>query len=163
MVKGEMVLMKGVQIINVDKLLGSVDLIGCNITSEVNSTKTRLDSTLSTKTNSIVLRQVNLTMLWHQRMGHIGEKGLQVMHKKGMVEEFPYCNLEVNFCEHCIYGKKKWVRFPSGATMEKGILELIHSDVFGLALVPSIGGSLYYASFIDYFSRKTWIYFLRKK
>jgi hypothetical protein len=29
--------------------------------------------------------------------------------------------------------------------------------------VPSLGGSLYYVSFIDGFSRKTWIYFLKKK
>jgi hypothetical protein len=102
-------------------------------------------------------------MLWHQRMGHIGEKGLRAMHNKGMVKGFPNCNLEVNFCEHCIYGKQNHVRFPSGATREKGILELIHSDVFGPVPVPSLGGSLYYVSFIDDFSRKTWLYFLRKK
>jgi hypothetical protein len=53
--------------------------------------------------------------------------------------------------------------FPSRATRENGILELVHSDVFGLVTMPSLGGSLYYVSFIDDFSRKTWIYFLRKK
>ena len=80
-----------------------------------------------------------------------------------MVKGFPECGLEVDFYEHCIYGKKSLVRFPSGATRAKGILELVHSDVFGLVSVSSLGGSLYYASFIDYFSTKTWIYFLRKK
>jgi hypothetical protein len=35
--------------------------------------------------------------------------------------------------------------------------------VFGPVTIPSLGGSLYYVSFIDYFSRKTLIYFLRKK
>jgi transposase len=85
------------------------------------------------------------------------------MHKKIMVEGFHDCNLEVDFGEHCIYGKKNQVRFPFGVTREKGTLELIHSDVFGLLLVPSLGGSLYYVSFIDDFSRRTWIYFLRKK
>jgi hypothetical protein len=96
-------------------------------------------------------------------MGHIGEKRLRVMHNKGIVKGFPGCGLEVYFCEHCIYGKKSRVRFPSGATRAYGILELVDSDVFGLVIVPSIGGSLYYVSFIDDFSRKTWIYFLRKK
>jgi hypothetical protein len=35
--------------------------------------------------------------------------------------------------------------------------------MFGPVSVPSLGGSLYYVSFIDDFSWKTWIYFLRKK
>ena len=40
---------------------------------------------------------------------------------------------------------------------------MIHSDVFGPVPVPSFGKSLYYVSFIDDFSRRTWVYFLRQK
>jgi hypothetical protein len=96
-------------------------------------------------------------------MRHIGEKGLRAMQSKGMVKGFPEHGLEVDFCEYCIYGKQSRVRFPSGATRENEILELVHSDVFCSVTMPSLGGSLYYVSFIDDFSRKTWIYFLRKK
>jgi hypothetical protein len=103
------------------------------------------------------------TMLWHERMGHVVEKGLQAMHKKIMFEGFPTCNLEVEFCEHCIYGKQGRVRFRSRETKENGNLELVHSDVFDPVSVPSLGGSLCYVSFIDDFSRKTWMYFSRKK
>jgi hypothetical protein len=102
-------------------------------------------------------------MLWHERIGHIGGKGLWDMHNKGMVKDFLEFNLEVNFCELCIYGKQSWVRFPSISTWEKGILELVHSDVLGPVSVPSLGGSLYCVSFVDSFSRNTWIYFMRKK
>ena len=77
------------------------------------------------------------------------------MHNKGMVEYFPECNLEVKFCEHCIYGKQSWVKFPSGATRENGILELVHSDLFHPVTVPSLGGSIYYVSFIDEFYMRT--------
>jgi hypothetical protein len=45
----------------------------------------------------------------------------------------------------------------------EGILQLVHSDVFGPVSVPSLGKYVYYVSFIDDFSRNTWIYFLRKK
>ena len=55
------------------------------------------------------------------------------------------------------------MKFPSGATRSKEILELIHSDVFGLVLVPSLRGYLYYVTFIDDFSRNTWLYLLKKK
>jgi hypothetical protein len=34
---------------------------------------------------------------------------------------------------------------------------------FGHVSVPSLGKSVYYVSFIDDFSRNTWIYFLRNK
>jgi hypothetical protein len=66
----------------------------------------------------------------------IGEKQLRYMNNKGMVKYFLECNLEVDFCEQQIYGKQTRVRFPSGATREKEILELVHSDVFGPVLVP---------------------------
>jgi hypothetical protein len=80
-----------------------------------------------------------------------------------MVEGMSNFSLDFDFYEHCLYGKKNRVRFPSGATRAEGILQLGHNDVFGPVLVPSLGKSMYYVSFIDEFSRNTWIYFLKKK
>jgi hypothetical protein len=102
-------------------------------------------------------------MLWHQRLGHIGEKGLQLLHGKGMVEGMSNYSLDFDFCEHCVYGKQNWVRFPSGAMRAEGILQLVHSDVFGPVSVPSLGKYVYYVSFIDDFLRNTWIYFLKEE
>ena len=45
------------------------------------------------------------TMLWHQRLGHIGEKVLQILHGNGMVEGMSNSSLDFNFCENCLYGK----------------------------------------------------------
>ena len=53
--------------------------------------------------------------------------------------------------------------FPSGAKRAKGILELVHSDVFGLVSVPSLRKCVYNVSFINEFSRNIWTYFLRNK
>jgi hypothetical protein len=45
-------------------------------------------------------------MLWHQRLGHIGEKGLQLLHGNlGMVKGMSKCSLDFYFYEHCTYGK----------------------------------------------------------
>ena len=55
------------------------------------------------------------------------------------------------------------MNFPFRGKRMKQILELVHSDVFGPVKVPSLGKSMYYVSFIDDFSRNTWIYFLKKK
>jgi hypothetical protein len=102
-------------------------------------------------------------MLWHKRLGHIGEKGLRLLHGKGMVEGMSNCSLDFDFCEHFLYGKQNRVRFPSSAMRVEGILQLVHNDVFGPVSIPSLGKSVYYVSFIDDFSRNTWIYLLRKK
>ena len=75
-------------------------------------------------------------MLWHQRLGHIGEKGLQLLHDKGMVEGMSNFSLDFDLCEHCVYGKQNRVIFPSCATRAEGILQLVHSDVFGPVSVP---------------------------
>ena len=53
--------------------------------------------------------------------------------------------------------------FPYVTKRAKGVSELVHSDVFGPMSVPSLGKFVYYVSFIDYLSRNTWIYFLKKK
>ena len=53
-----------------------------------------------------------------------------------MVEGMNTFSLNFYFYEHCVYGKKNRVRFPSGAMMEEGILQLVHNDVFGPMLVP---------------------------
>lgn len=103
------------------------------------------------------------TMLWHQRLGHIGEKGLRTLKNKNLVEGLNDCNLDFDFCEHCIYGKQNRVQFYSSSHKTCGVLDLIHSDVFGPVDVSSIGKSTYYVSFIDDFSRRTWVYFLKSK
>jgi len=49
-------------------------------------------------------------MLWHQRLGHIGDKGLQILHGKGMVEGMSNNFLDFDFCGNCVYGKQNQVR-----------------------------------------------------
>ena len=102
-------------------------------------------------------------MLWHQRLGHIREKGLSILHGKGMVEAMSNGSLDFDFYENCVYRKLNRVSFPSGCKRVKHILGLVHSDVIGPVKVPSLGKYMYYVSFIDEFSRNTWIYFLKKK
>ena len=58
-----------------------------------------------------------------------------------MVEGMSNHSLDFDFYEDFLYGKKNRVRFPSGATRAKGILQLVHSDVFGPMSVPSLGNS----------------------
>ena len=53
--------------------------------------------------------------------------------------------------------------FLKSETKNKGTLELIHYDVCGSMPSTSLSGYDYYVTFIDDYSRKTWIYFLNTK
>ena len=57
----------------------------------------------------------------------------------------------------CAQGKNVKKTFPNSERKAKGILEIVHSDVCGAMSSSSLSGYVYYVSFIDDFSHKTWI------
>ena len=72
--------------------------------------------------------------------------------------------IDLDFCEHCVYGKQKRVRFLRVRKEKKNErLELVHTDVCRPAQVSSLGGSCYYVTFIDDATRKTWVCCIRQK
>jgi hypothetical protein len=112
---------------------------------------------------SISLASIGVdTTLWHHRFGHMSEKGMQILHKRNL---FPNLKkVDLDFCEHCVYGKHKTIIFLSVEKEKKSEkLDLVHTDVWGSTQVSSLGGSRYYVTFIDDATRKTWIYCIRKK
>ncbi|KAF5797362.1 putative RNA-directed DNA polymerase [Helianthus annuus] len=100
--------------------------------------------------------------LWHNRLGHMSEKGLKMLAQKGKFPDLK--KVETEFCEPCVLGKQKRVTFvKTGRTPKAQKLELVHSDVYGPTSVISLGGSRYYVTFIDDSTRKVWVYFLKHK
>jgi transposase InsO family protein len=63
-------------------------------------------------------------------------------------------------CKGCVEGKSLKSPFPRSESKVKGILDIIHSNVCGCMPTSSSNGYVYGVSFIDDFSRKSWIYFL---
>ena len=66
-------------------------------------------------------------------------------------------------CKGCALGKNTKKSFSRSNSRSKGILDMIHSDICGPMSSPSLSGCLYYVLFIDDYSRKSWIYFLKVK
>ncbi|KAE8725113.1 hypothetical protein F3Y22_tig00009009pilonHSYRG00067 [Hibiscus syriacus] len=100
---------------------------------------------------------LDATQLWHMRLGHAGEKSLQILAKKGLLKGAKACKL--NFCEHCVLGKQKRVKFGTTIHNTKGIVDYIHSDVWG----PSKTINHYFVTFVDDFSRRVWVYPMKSK
>ena len=100
--------------------------------------------------------------LWHRRLAHVHYRALPLVSKA--VEVLPEIQAKHDgVCKGCAKGKNTEKTFPSSESKEKGILEIIHSNVCGLMSSSSLSGYVYYVSFIDEFPRKTWIYFLKRK
>jgi hypothetical protein len=66
-------------------------------------------------------------------------------------------------CRGCALGKNAKTASMSSDSRFKGILDLVHSDVCGPMSFPSLSGYLYYVIFIDYYFRRTWIFFMKTK
>lgn len=99
--------------------------------------------------------------VWHQRLGHT----TKLKELKNLVNgvNFP-AEKEVLFCEACVEGKLS--RKPHKQVVEissKCKLELVHSDVCGPMQTESIGGSKYFVTFIDDYSRCCKVYFMKQK
>ncbi|CAL9009565.1 unnamed protein product, partial [Prunus brigantina] len=142
-VHGALVVMKGTRRNNLYFLQGSTVIGGAAVTEAADA-----DST-------------DTTRLWHMRLGHAGEKALQGLVKQGLLKGAKACKLE--FCEHCVLGKQTRVKFGTAIHHTKGILDYVLTDVWGPSKNASWGGSHYFVSFVDDFSRRIWVYTMKRK
>jgi len=52
----------------------------------------------------------NSSSLWHQRLGHMSEKGMKLMVSKGKIPNLKH--VDVGPCEHCIFESRKRLASP---------------------------------------------------
>ncbi|KAL1197962.1 Retrovirus-related Pol polyprotein from transposon TNT 1-94 [Cardamine amara subsp. amara] len=86
---------------------------------------------------------------------------MQILSKENLLCGHEVKSLE--FCEHCVFGKLHRSKFSKDIHITKGTLDYIHFDCWGPARVDSLGGHRYFVSFIDDYSRKTWVIMLKHK
>jgi hypothetical protein len=94
------------------------------------------------------------------RLGHMSALGLAELSKRGLLDGFLTDTLD--FCEHCVIGKHKRVKFSSAVHNTKNILDYVPVDLWGPSRITSHGGARYMLTIIDDKSRRVWPYFLNK-
>jgi histone deacetylase 1/2 len=97
---------------------------------------------------------------WHYRLGHPATPIVQhILHHR----QLPSLDLHNNvICDACQQGKSHQLPFSLSTHVVSAPLEIIYSDVWGPAQT-SVSGHTYYVSFIDGYSRFTWLYLLKRK
>ena len=78
--------------------------------------------------------------------------GLVELHKKNLLKDVKIYKLD--FCKFCVMGKQNRVQFETATHKTEGILDYVHSDVWGPIRTASWKGHMYFIIFIDDFSRK---------
>ena len=106
MLRGSMVMMKGIRWNNVYYLKGN---------------------TFTVQVETYIGSNDDCTRLWHIRLEHAGKKSLQTLANQGLLKGAKTCKLE--FCEHCLIGKKIKVKFGTAIHYTEEILDYVHTGV----------------------------------
>jgi len=101
------------------------------------------------------------TSRWHSRLGHPAIPIIERVLSKNNLPCVSDSNPE-SVCDSYQLAKIHQLPYAKSNSISNSPLELIFSDVWGPAPL-SIGRHTYYVSFIDDYSKYTWIYLLRKK
>ena len=98
---------------------------------------------------------------WHSRLGH---PAFRVVSQIISRFKLPVVSNKIDSsCSACFSSKSKQLSFSLSSTQTNAPLELIYSDVWGPSPICSRNGFKYYVSFVDAFSRYTWLYPMTRK
>lgn len=102
--------------------------------------------------------------LWPFRYGHLNFGDLNRMQSKAIVTGLPHIHVPKDVCAECVECKMPRGAFnPNLPRRSKRKLQVIFSDVCDPIQHETPAGKKYFVTFIDEFTRKLWIYLIRRK
>jgi hypothetical protein len=112
------------------------------------------------------------SMLWYRHLGHITRDRIERLTRNGILDSFDFSYFQSildslsfsNFqtCVDCVKGKITRGR-KKRATRNKGLLEIIHTDICGPFTLAILGEYKYFITFTDNFSRCGYISLIHEK
>jgi len=103
-------------------------------------------------------KPVETAELWHRRFGHLGYESLAKLVASGMVTgiDLPasaFSDANAAVCEPCVLAKHHREPFPQSDSRSTKPMQLVHMDVCGPLQATSMGGSHYFATYLDDYSK----------
>ena len=99
--------------------------------------------------------------LWHSRLGHVSASRLKYLASTGALGKLQTCY--ISDCCGCKLAKLPALPFSKSVSVSYAPFDLVHSDVWGPSPVLTKGGSRYYVSFIDDYTRYCWVYLMKNR
>ena len=91
----------------------------------------------------------------------MSQNGIKLLCHLGYVPVLSFSNFE--FCENYLYGKQTKLAHKRQEKKDLEKLDLVHLDVCGPMLTPSLGRAEYCVTFIDDATSKVWAYAIAQK
>lgn len=95
-------------------------------------------------------------------MGHLHHGDLRIL-RSILIGVPDLSTKQDDVCKECALGKYAKATFPRSKNRAKSVLGLIHLNICGPMSTKALSGVEYFLTFIDDYSRKTWIYFMKTK
>ncbi|RVX14359.1 Retrovirus-related Pol polyprotein from transposon TNT 1-94 [Vitis vinifera] len=112
---------------------------------------------LTSDSSPAVCISTDAPLLIHNRLGHPSLSKFQKMVPR-------FSTLSSLPCESCQLGKHTRVSFPKRLNNRaKSPFELVHTDVWGPCRIASTLGFQYFVTFIDDYSRCTWLFLMKNR
>ncbi|GJU96241.1 retrotransposon protein, putative, ty1-copia subclass [Tanacetum coccineum] len=119
------------------------------------------DSSMYAITNKRAKINLDSSLLWHCRLGHISKKRIEKLQHDGLLNSIDIESL--GKCVSCLSGKMARKPYSHQVERAKDLLGLIHTDVCGPFRIVSRQGASYFVTFTDDFSRYGYVYLLKHK
>jgi hypothetical protein len=102
--------------------------------------------------------------LVHRRFGHVNVPLLKSMSSKNLVKGIEKVKGNLDSCDICKISKSTKISHKQNyGITKKSALERVYMDLWGPSPVQSVGGSKYFLSVIDDYSRKVDVYTIKNK
>lgn len=107
---------------------------------------------------ALVHRAECTPQLWHRRFAHLGYDSMQRLVSGKLVTGLDARSAEIQaaksqLCEPCVLSKQPRSSFPPSDSIASDPLDLVHMDVCGPITPSSLGGSRYFCTFLDDFTK----------
>ncbi|GJZ88595.1 zinc finger, CCHC-type containing protein [Tanacetum coccineum] len=119
------------------------------------------DSSMYSINNKRAKTNLDSSLLWHYRLGHISKKRIEKLQHDGLLNSIDIESLGKYVS--CLSGKMARKPYSHQVKRAKDLLGLIHTDVCGPFRIVSRQGASYFVTFTDDFSRYGYVYPLKHK
>lgn len=102
----------------------------------------------------------NITVVWHNRLGHMPFSKMHLLEDDLPNVHIPSNNIP---CEICPLARQHRLPFPNSSIRTSSPFEMIPCDIWGPFAIATPNGNHYFLTIVDDYTRCTWIFLMKFK